>query len=457
LKVVLISTYEMGRQPFGLASPAAWLRRSGMSVACFDLSRAPWDEEVVRKADFIGFYVPMHTATRLAVEALASIRRANPHAHLCFYGLYAPVNETYLRRLGAQTILGGEFEEALLHAAQRVREQREAGDESQAEPVTSLLRLQFLPPDRSGLPPLASYAHLEHPGREPRVTGYTEASRGCKHLCRHCPVVPVYGGRFRVVQADVVLEDIRRQAAAGAEHITFGDPDFFNGIRHALDVVTALHREHPALTYDVTIKVEHLLAHERRVETLRETGCLFVTTAAEAVDDGILERLEKGHTRADFELVVELFRRTGLGLAPTFVAFTPWTTLEGYCDLLSAIAGLDLVEQVAPVQLGIRLLIPSGSRLLELDEVRSLVGLFREAELAYPWKHPDPRVDALYEDIQQIIREGLKNRAPRQVIFASVRSLAYRRAGFEAPAEWLGEPPLVARAAVPYLTEPWFC
>lgn len=466
LNVILISTYEMGRQPFGLASPAAWLRRSGIRVTCFDLSRAPWNEDAVREADFIAFYVPMHTATRLAVEALAVVRRVNPGAHLCFYGLYAPVNEFYLRKLGAQTILGGEFEEALVRAAKRVWVQREAGkgsphvvarsQEPQSEPVISLSRLQFLVPERCGLPLLASYAHLEHPGRRPGVVGYTEASRGCKHLCRHCPVAPVYGGRFRVVQAEVVLEDIRRQVAAGARHITFGDPDFFNGIRHALDIVTALHHEHPALTYDVTIKVEHLLAHARHLETLRETGCLFVTTAAEAVDNHILERLDKGHTLADFERVVKMFRRTGLGLAPTLVAFTPWTTLEGYCDLLDAIVQMDLIDEVAPVQLGIRLLIPAGSRLLELEEVRSLIGPFREAELAYPWKHPDPRVDALHEEIQKIICAELKNQASRRVIFARVRSLAYRRTGQEAPVEW-PEEPLVARAAIPYLTEPWYC
>ncbi len=491
MNVLLISTYELGRQPFGLASPAAWLRAAGMRVSCADVSRASWDEESVREADFIAFYVPMHTATRLALEALAAVRKLNPRAHICFYGLYAPVNEAYLRRLGAQTILGGEFEGGLLSAVERVRSaspallrrvpspqgrkpesknvcplpDAEGGERSepgegcggQPEPVISLSRLKFLIPDRLSLPPLARYARLEHPDGRPRVTGYTEASRGCKHLCRHCPVVPVYGGRFRVVPREVVLEDIRRQVAAGAEHITFGDPDFFNGIGHALAIVTELHREYSSLTYDVTIKVEHLLAHARHLETLRKTGCLFVTTAVEAVDDGILERLQKGHTRADFERVVDLFRQIGLDLAPTFVAFTPWTTLEGYCELLEAIDLLNLVERVAPVQLGIRLLIPAGSRLLELEEVRRLIGPFCESDLAYPWRHPDPRVDGLAEEVQQIVREGLKVTQSRQAIFAKVHALALRRAGFDDQRAWLRTPPLPARTTIPYLTEPWYC
>jgi radical SAM superfamily enzyme YgiQ (UPF0313 family) len=380
---------------------------------------------------------------------------------LCFYGLYAPVNEAFLRKLGGETILGGEFEQGLVAAFERVR--RSQGNDSiagsgnlQQESVVSLARQKFLVPDREGLPPLAKYAHLNHADGKPRVVGYTEASRGCKHLCRHCPVVPVYSGHFRIVQQDVVLEDIRRQIAAGAEHITFGDPDFFNGIRHAVSIVTALHHEYPGLTYDVTIKIEHLLNHAEHLPTLRDTGCLFVTSAVESVDDHILARLDKGHTYSDFVAVVELFRDAGLALSPTFVAFTPWTTLEGYCQLLARIAELGLIEQVAPIQLAIRLLIPAGSRLLELPEVRESVGDFDEAALVYPWPHRDPRVDALVDKVQDLVARGQKNRDSRQVVFSGVWNLAHRTAGL--PVAAIAEPDvLVARGAVPYLTEPWYC
>ena len=111
-----------------------------------------------------------------------------------------------------------------------------------------------------------------------------------------------------MVQPDVVLADIRQQVAAGAEHITFGDPDFFNGPTHAMRIVEALHREWPAVTYDATIKIEHLLKHRDLLPRLRETGCLFVTSAVESVDDAVLAKLDKGHTRADFIEVVREFR-----------------------------------------------------------------------------------------------------------------------------------------------------
>lgn len=452
---VLISTYEMGRQPFGLASPAAWLRRAGASVTCLDLSRENLREEAVRSADFIAFYVPMHTATRLAVQALPTVRKLNPRAHLCFYGLYAPVNEGFLRKLGADSILGGEFEEGLVGTLERVR----AGGETSGlpkEPVISLARQKFLTPDRQGLPALSRYAHLTLADGEHRTVGYTEASRGCKHMCRHCPIVPVYGGHFRIVQRDVVVEDVRRQVAAGAQHLTFGDPDFFNGPRHAIEIVTALHKEHPNLTYDVTIKIEHLLKHARYLPTLRDTGCLFVTSAVESVDDSILARLDKGHTCEDFFRVVELFRETGLTLSPTFVAFTPWTRLEGYCKLLERIRDLDLVEHVAPIQLAIRLLIPAGSRLLELAEIREMVGAFNEAALVYPWTHPDPRMDELSKSVQQLVERAQKKGDCRSEIFGGVWTLARQAAGLPAhrfAASGVG----ASRATMPYLTEPWYC
>ena len=235
--------------------------------------------------------------------------------------------------------------------------------------------------------PLGKYARLTMPDGRTRTVGYTEASRGCKHLCRHCPIVPVYGGVFRVVDRDVVLEDIRQQVAAGAQHITFGDPDFFNGTGHAMPIVEALHREFPALSYDVTIKIEHLLKHQEYLTKLRDTGCLFVTSAVESADDAVLEKLEKHHTRADFLEAVELCRGIGLALQPTFVPFTPWTTLENYRELLALIREHDLIGNVAPIQLAIRLLIPAGSRLLELGEMRDLIEPFDEAALIYRWKN----------------------------------------------------------------------
>jgi radical SAM superfamily enzyme YgiQ (UPF0313 family) len=448
----------MGRQPFGLASPAVWLRNRGHHVTSLDLSRQAIDEAVVRGAALIAIYLPMHTATRLAAQLIPILREVNPSGHLCCYGLYAPMNEEYLRTLGVSTILGGEFEEGLVHLAERLGQNGSGSNSSgmpQPEPLISLARQKFIRPDRQGLAPLAKYAHVILPTGEHRVAGYTEASRGCKHLCRHCPIVPIYKGVFRVVDREVVLQDIRQQVKSGAQHITFGDPDFFNGVGRAMTLVEALHHEFPRLTYDVTIKIEHLLRHKVHLATLRDTDCLFVTSAVESVDDDVLRHLDKGHTRADFLEVNRIFRELGLVLQPTFVAFTPWTTLESYVELLRILRENDLVENVAPIQLAIRLLIPAGSRLLELEEVQRMVAPFDPSALAYPWQIPDPRVDELCKEVEEIVAAAEKRKLPRRAIFESIWKAAHEAAG--AQAEIAAQPVLVSRSAVPYLNEPWYC
>jgi radical SAM superfamily enzyme YgiQ (UPF0313 family) len=459
MRAVLISTYELGRQPFGLASPAAWLRRAGWDVTCVDLTKQPLPEASVETASLIGFHVPMHTATRLAAPAIARVRRLKPSARICAYGLYAPLNAEWLRSIGVDDVLGGEFEEELTAIALGCERGSDNGpggsgsDSPKPRDGEKTPRIHFLVPDRRGLPALDRYAALHMPDGTRRVVGSTEASRGCKHVCRHCPIVPVYEGQFRIVPPQVVLADIDAQVAAGARHITFGDPDFFNGPTHAMRVVDGLHAAHPALTYDVTIKIEHLLQQRLRLPRLRETGCLFITSAVESIDDRALAFLLKGHTRSDFIDAVALCRAIGLTLVPTFVAFHPWLTLEGYCELLDTIAGLDLVDHVPSIQLAIRLLIPHGSKLLDLDSVRDLVAGFDPATLAYRWLHPDPRVDALHREVTALV--GVRVASDRRAVFEEVSAIAHERAGLARAAR--PAPSVPTRAAVPYVDEPWYC
>lgn len=449
MQVALISTYELGHQPFGLASPAAWLQQAGAGVTCIDLAVRPFADAIaaITQADLVAFYLPMHTAARLATAVIPRARRLNTTAHLCAYGLYAPVNEPYLRQLGVQTILGGEFEQGLLDlysglvAAQPVQ-----------PPLISLARQQFQLPYRAGLPGLAAYAHLQVADAT-RLVGYTEASRGCKHSCRHCPIVPVYNGRFRIVQPDVVLADIRQQVAVGAQHITFGDPDFFNGPAHARRIVEALHAEFPQISYDATIKIEHLLKHADLLPVLHDTGCLFITSAVESVDDHILQIFDKRHTRADFVQAVTLCRQAGLVLAPTFVSFTPWTTAAGYAEFLAVIAQLGLVDHISPIQFAIRLLIPRGSKLLELAQVQEMVRPFDAAALVYPWTHPDPRLDELYEIIFRQVKASQSAGEPRRLTFERI---------WQAATQFLPPEEIPARSGpheevfVPTLSEEWY-
>jgi radical SAM superfamily enzyme YgiQ (UPF0313 family) len=448
-KVVLINPYELGRQPFALAEPAALLKRAGFAVSCIDLSLQTLDPQILEGARLVAVYVGMHTATRMAVEALPRIRLLAPRAHLCVYGLYAAMNEALLRSLGVGTVLGGETEPALVSLCERLR--ANGSSITQTGPVVSMEKVAFVVPDRTGLPSLSRYARLVLPDGSERTAGFAEGSRGCKHLCRHCPVVPVYQGKFRIVPVDVVIEDIRQQVAQGATHISFGDPDFLNGPTHAMRIARALHHAFPQVTFDATIKVQHILEHAPLLPELRRCGCLFITSAVEAVDDEILRHLAKNHASRDFDRAVALTRAAGIALAPTFVAFTPWTTLEGYVAMLERILELQLVESVPP-QLAIRLLVPKGSLLLELPGFAEKLLPFDAKLLGYPWRHADPRVDRLQQEVQLFVSRAEEQRLSRRDVFAAIWRMAHE-AGARAVADIAANVGL----PIPRLSEPWYC
>ena len=444
-RVVLVSPYELGRQPFNLAQPAAWFARAGIPVACLDLSQQKLDPAVFEDAEYVAIYLGMHTATRIAAAALPKIRELAPHARIAAFGLYAPMNGAWLRGLGVEAVFGGESEPDLL-----------AWVQSGVAPVDTVVRrdkIEFLLPDRRGLPDLQRYAKLILADGTQKITGFAEATRGCKHLCRHCPVVPVYEGKFRAVPVEIVLADIAQQVEVGAQHISFGDPDFLNGPTHALKVAEALHARFPDLSWDATIKIEHLLNHAELLPRLKACGLLFIVAAVESIDDAILDRLAKGHTQAGFEQALALVRALDIALAPTFVPFTPWTTLAGYRDLLAALLRLNLVEAVPPIQLAIRLLVPQGSYLLHLPDFAAQVGAFDDAMLGYPWQAEDARVDALQAGIMAWVMDAEKAGLPRAEVFAGIWNRTHAALGETAPAL----DPAQFGAAIPHHSEPWYC
>ena len=448
-EILLIACYELGHQPLSIAWPAAFLERAGYRPGVLDVSVEPLDAETIRRARVIAVSVPMHTALRIGVTAAAEIRALNPAAHIAFYGHYAMLNADELLGTSADSVLAGEIEDELVELVRRL----EASDDRVAASRTVLAKLAFPVPARAALPALKKYARLERGGRQ-ELAAYVEASRGCKHLCRHCPIPPVYGGRFFVVPVETVLADVRQQVAAGAGHVTFGDPDFLNGPRHALAVARAVHGEFPALTFDFTAKIEHLLRERAHLPELAALGCAFIVSAAESLDDRVLGHLAKGHTRADLAEALRAVRGAGIAPRPTWVAFTPWTTLEGYREWLDFLAAEELVDHVDPVQYGIRLLVPPGSLLLELPEMRAHLGEKVSGGFHCRWTHPDPRVDQLADDVAALVAAAADRTEDAAVTFERVRALAARAAGVAPP------PPLALasdRRRPPRLTEPWFC
>ena len=442
--ILLVSCYELGHQPLGLAWPRAFLERAGYAPETLDLAVEPFDADKARRARLVAISVPMHTALRLGVRAADQVRRLNGSCRIVFYGLYALLNADYLSAHGADAVLGGELEQELVALVRRWDE----GEEPAIEPRVTLQRLPFPPPSRAGLPALTRYASLARAG-ELVPAGYVEASRGCLHTCLHCPVPAVYGGRFFTVPRDVVLTDIRRLVAAGAGHITFGDPDFLNGPGHAVKLVRALHDEFPHVSYDFTAKIEHVLEQRRLFPAFGATGCAFVVSAVESLSDAVLAQLEKGHTKADVVVGLDILRDAGIPLRPSFVPFTPWSTRDDYLELLSFVGTKALIDHVDPVQYTIRLLIPPGSLLLSRPAIRPFLGGLDPAAFTYRWTHPDPRMDELQRAASALVERAARASEDAWTTFHRLRALAGASGGVAPPPP---ERPIPAR-----LTEPWFC
>jgi radical SAM superfamily enzyme YgiQ (UPF0313 family) len=451
--ILLVACYELGHQPLAVAWPAAFLERAGYRPAVLDLSVEPLDPAKVARARLVAISVPMHTALRLGVAAAERIRAINPRAHLCFYGHYAALNADWLRGHVADSVLAGELEPALVRLAASLATAGDGDAADRRDGVISLQRLPFPVPSRAGLPPLPRYAHVEREGRRD-VAGYVEASRGCRHRCRHCPIPPVYAGRFFVVPVETVLADVRQQVQAGARHVTFGDPDFLNGPRHALAVARALHAEFPDLTFDATAKVEHMLRQRRLLPELAALGCAFVVTAAETLDDRVLAILDKGHTRADIVAALDALRAAGIAPRPTWIAFTPWTTLDGYRQWLEFLAAEALVDLIDPVQYAIRLLVPPGSLLLGRPELQPHLGPLVADAFHYPWTNPDARVERLWQAVSDRVAADAERGEEGARTFDGVRALAAEHAEAPPPVP-LALPP--DRRRPPRLTEAWFC
>jgi radical SAM superfamily enzyme YgiQ (UPF0313 family) len=457
--ILLVSSYSLGHAPLATAWASAFLKARGFAPALVDLAVEPLDPARVLRARLIVYSVPMHTAMRIALAAHHRARSLNPRARACFFGHYAHLHRhLLLGEAGADFAIGGEAEEEIAALAEALAR---GGPEPfdlpgvhqrgrEAAPV--LRRLSFVPPDRDALAPLSTYVQLAHGARR-RLVGYVEASRGCKHVCRHCPLTPVYRGRFFAVPLEVVLADVDRLVAQGATHLTFGDPDFFNGPTHAIRVIRAVHARHPGVSFDVTAKVEHLLGHADLLPDLRRLGCLFVVSAFESLSDRVLAALDKGHTRADIERVVALAREAGLRIRPSFVPFTPWSTLHDVGEIFEFVEQENLVDDVDPVQYTIRLLVPRGSALLEGPEADRF-GPCEPDPLTHAWRHSDPRMDRLQERLASAAEQAARAGEDPRITFRRLRALTD---------DALGRPPRAGTGSrlseerPPRLTEPWFC
>lgn len=405
---LVVSTFEGGYQPNTALSAATTLRNAGFeNTKLLDTYVDGIPTGVFDDADVIAISMPLFDALQAGLQLTQQIRQANPKATIVYFGQYATLNAGRLAGRYGDFAVVGEWEHTLVNLAHYVSGSSPLLDKTglvDAEVASSgkiphpyLARNAITVPDRTLAPSLAKYPQPQVEkllGAGKHIVGGVEATRGCHHKCTYCSVYAAYDGKVIMVTDDIVIEDVRNLMRQGMTHLTFTDAEFFNAKNHGIRIMRRLHEEFPALTYDFTTRVDHILEHEDAIREMATLGLRFITSALEFPTQKVLDIVAKEITVDDIELAIERLRSCRVTLNPTFIMYNPWVSRDEILSFKDFISRNDLEDVVDPIQYETRLHLYKGSPLLNRVSTSGLK--LTEREFHFDWAHPDPAVDEMY-------------------------------------------------------------
>ena len=381
MKILLTSFYDLGKQPKIIAEIVDRYNSSEIDFDFFDFSVE--DQNIdLENYDVLGIYAPMHTATILSIEYIKDKKLPNK---MFTFGLYGSVLEDFNSSI--RYIKDIESDELALFL--------EINDDHQFSLKNNI-------PNRQIFPDISNYAHLVD-GSNNLIAGSVETTYGCKHSCTHCPVPISFNGSFKTYSLEKIVSDVENQVKQGAKHISFNDPDFFNGPIHALKILESLNEKFPSITYDSTIKVEHIIKYKKYFKELSSLNMVFVISAFETTNDLVLSILEKNHTSHDLNNSIEISQDFGIDIRPTWMPFSPWTELNDLSNIVKLIEKYELRETVDPIQLTIKLLIPKHSLIIKKPEINKYLGNYEKNSLSFKWEYENNDVEKLQSSLFDFI------------------------------------------------------
>ena len=99
----------------------------------------------------------------------------------------------------------------------------------------SFERMRFETPDRSGLPPLNALRQM-FDGKRIALPDIRRRAAAASISAATVRLFPFTTGRSAWSRLTSCWPTSRQQVESGAQHITFGDPDFFNGPTHGMRI-----------------------------------------------------------------------------------------------------------------------------------------------------------------------------------------------------------------------------
>ena len=428
MKILLLSFYDLGKQPKIISELYKKLDNGSNQIDIIDYSIEEKDL-TLDNYDVLGIYASMHTASVLAEQYLRDRKLPNK---LFVFGLYANVFSEMFSDF--QSIHSFDSDE-----------------------LESLLQVQLNPnysykhtvPDRTILPSITDYSHIVD-GSNNLIAGSVETTYGCKHECTHCPVPIEFKGMFKTFGTEKIITDVTNQVEEGAKHISFNDPDFFNGPKHALKILQLLNEKHPSITYDSTIKVEHILKYPDYFQELKNLNMLFVISAFETTNDHVLNILQKNHSFNDLNKAVELSLENKIDIRPTWMPFSPWTEQNDLISIIKLIENYKLRETVDPIQLTIKLLVPKNSLILKRPEMKEYLLDYDPSSFSYAWKYKFPNIDNIQNELfTYVLQHESENEYAQYLGLVDILESHTN--------ETLLNSEKYSQRIVPKLSETWFC
>lgn len=428
MKILLLSFYDLGKQPKIISELYQKLDNGENQIDIVDYSIE--DKDItLSEYDALGVYASMHTASVLAEEFL---RDKTLPTKLFVFGLYAHVFSEMYPNFNSIHSLDSDDLDNLLDLK-----------------LNTDYSFKHSVPDRTILPSITDYSHIVD-GSNNLVAGSVETTYGCKHECTHCPVPIEFNGSFKTFGIEKITQDVANQVEAGAKHISFNDPDFFNGPKHALKILELLNTQHPDITYDSTIKVEHILKYPEYFRELKDLNMLFVISAFETTNDLVLEILKKNHTYKDLRDAVEVSIKNNIDIRPTWMPFSPWTEIDDLTNIITLIEDYKLRETVDPIQLTIKLLIPKNSLILNRPEIKEYLLDYDPASFSYSWNYKNTALDNIQNELFTYVLQNESADEYRQ--YLGLVKILEKHSG-----KSLLSTEKYNQRVVPKLSETWFC
>ena len=428
MKILLLSFYDLGKQPKIISELYNKLDNGSNQIDVVDYSIEE-KNLTLDNYDVLGIYASMHTASVLAEQYLRDRKLPNK---LFVFGLYANVfSEMFSNFQSIHSFDSDELESLL---------------EVQLNPNYSF---KHSVPDRTILPSITDYSHIVD-GSNNLIAGSVETTYGCKHECTHCPVPIEFKGMFKTFGTEKIITDVTNQVEEGAKHISFNDPDFFNGPKHALKILQLLNEKHPSITYDSTIKVEHILKYPDYFQELKNLNMLFVISAFETTNDHVLNILQKNHSFNDLNKAVELSLENKIDIRPTWMPFSPWTEQNDLISIIKLIENYKLRETVDPIQLTIKLLVPKNSLILKRPEMKEYLLDYDPSSFSYAWKYKFPNIDNIQNELfTYVLQHESENEYAQYLGLVDILESHTN--------ETLLNSEKYSQRIVPKLSETWFC